>query len=55
MYLNFTQEPLLSPRRGKDIEGTYWDYYITNDDIKVHLLLLDVRYNMEPGVETLGH
>lgn len=55
MYLNFTQEPMNSARRDENfIDGTYWDYYVTSDDIKVHLLLLDVRYNMVPEVDTLG-
>lgn len=54
MYLNFTQEPMNSERRSDVIEGTYWDYYVTSDDIKVHLLLLDTRYNLEPEVDTLG-
>ena len=57
MYLNFIQEPKDSKRRNDTfIEGTYWDYYVENVDntIKAHLVLLDLRYNMEHEVEALG-
>ncbi len=52
MYLDFIQEPQQSKRRNKD--GVYTDYYITNAQLKVHIILLDVRYNMIPEVDVLG-
>lgn len=54
MFLDFLQEPDDSARRSEQIEGVYTDYYLTNANIKVHIILVDVRYNMVPEVDVLG-
>ena len=55
MYLSFLQEPMGTERRDYErVEGTYTDYYIKSKDVTVHLILLDLRYNLEHEVETLG-
>lgn len=53
LFLDFLDEPMNSARRTTH-EGTYQDYYVTNQNIKVHIILLDVRYNMIPEIDVLG-
>eukprot|EP00347_Sterkiella_histriomuscorum_P017539 403348950 len=58
MYLDFIQEPQNSSRRidNKLYEGVYQDYQVINKEqnLKVHVILLDVRFNMEPDIDVLG-
>ncbi len=53
MFLNFLDEPMNTERRLSH-DGTYIDYYVTSEDIKIHILLLDVRFNMIHDVDVLG-
>jgi len=53
LFLDFLDEPMNSARRITH-DGTNQDYYVTNQNIKVHIILLDVRYNMIPEVDALG-
>lgn len=53
LFLDFLDEPINSARRITH-DGTYQDYYVINQNIKVHIILLDVRYNMIPDVDVLG-
>jgi alkaline phosphatase D len=54
LFLDFLDEPINSARRITH-DGTYQDYYVINQNIKVHIILLDVRYNMIPDVDILGY
>jgi alkaline phosphatase D len=54
MFLDFIDEPLVSHRRTNNIEGVYADYYVQNNGIKVHIILVDVRFNMIPEVDVLN-
>jgi len=46
MYLNFIREPKDSERRLETDSGIYQDYIMTTEDgVKVHLILLDVRFD----------
>lgn len=48
VYLDFIGEPLDSDRRRENGTGIYQDYVIvTSDGIKVHYILLDVRYDFD--------
>ena len=54
MYLDFLEEPQNSTRRNNtETEGVYDDYLIetnslndSSSSLKVHVILLDLRYNL---------
>jgi alkaline phosphatase D len=46
MYLDFIGEPLGTPRRKENNTGIFQDYVLTTQDgLKVHFILLDVRFD----------
>lgn len=46
IYLDFIGEPLDTARRVESDRGIYQDYVIyTKEGIKVHMILLDVRFH----------
>ena len=49
MFLDFIGEPANSTRRRESDKGIYQDYTIvTPDGIKVHFILLDIRFDFDP-------
>lgn len=45
IYLDFIEEPKNSQRRLQKKTGLYQDYIINKEGIKVHVILIDVRYD----------
>jgi alkaline phosphatase D len=45
IYLDFINEPLNTVRRNETNRGIYQDYIINHDNIKIHVVLLDVRFH----------
>lgn len=45
IYLDFIGEPIDSIRRKEKHRGIYQDYVVYQDDIKIHVVLLDVRFH----------
>jgi alkaline phosphatase D len=56
VYLDFIGEPQNTIRRLDRTRGIYQDYVIMHDNIKIHVVLLDVRfhYNEDEPKERLG-
>ncbi len=56
IYLDFIGEPLDSIRRQEKDRGLYQDYLLLQGDLKVHIILLDVRYhyNQDSKNDRLG-
>lgn len=51
-YMDFIEEPQGSPRRLDRDHGIYQDYVIkSTDGVKVHIILLDVRYEFDPDTK----
>jgi hypothetical protein len=57
IFLDFIGEPINSIRRREKHRGIYQDYVIYHEGIKVHIVLLDVRfhYNQDLQGERLGN
>ena len=52
MFLDFIKEPKDSERRTEKNTGIYQDYVImTQDKVKVHIVLVDVRYDFDPAAK----
>ena len=54
LFLNFLDEPLYTTRRTLEHEGVYEDYFVTTPTLTIHLILLDIRYNLVPKKDVLG-
>jgi alkaline phosphatase D len=52
MFLDFMDTPLDSPLRSEKSKGIYQDFVIILGDIKVHIVLLDVRFNFDRKTNT---
>ena len=51
IYLDFIGEPLTTKRRQEKHRGIYQDYIVmAHDDIKVHIILLDVRFHYSEDI-----
>lgn len=47
LYLDFIGEPMGTDRRNENDTGIYQDYVVNYEDVKVHIILLDVRYDFD--------
>ena len=50
VFMDFIKEPQDSERRLEKGTGIYQDYIINEDGVKVHLILLDVRYDFNKTI-----
>lgn len=51
IYLDFIGEPPRTVRRNETHRGLYQDYVINHDGIKIHMVLLDVRFHFNGDEE----
>lgn len=47
IYLDFIGEGIDTPRRLEEGTGIFQDYVITQEGLKIHTILVDVRYSYD--------